>query len=515
LTQGKPDKPRLRLMKSDPRQRQHSEEIELKLALPSADSSSLAKRLSKIPLLARRKPAHQSLYNVYYDTPDQFLRQKRVALRIRRTGTELKPQWLQTLKMGGQDYSALSQRGEWEASLADATLSWDVLNATPWSLIDPDGAVFQALEPCFVTSFERTCWTVHRRDRSVIEIALDIGQIVTGDKSASICELELELLAGQPQALFAIAQELASHIAVLPLAMSKAARGYALGQASLDTPVRGQPPLLTPDLPLPLAARQLLQEMFCQFLANLNALRSSDDPEVVHQARIGWRRFKSTGRLFRSALVVQEPPSLQPLEPLMAFMGELRDLDVARTETLPPLAASYTGGDARRTAEWEELVLAMLDAANIHRKAVRYALEEPAVGQSLLATLQWLEELSAGNEKKDAQKQREHLPCGKPTIQPGNIACAFFPSASVTALKPCARCCRKEVPGAGICKQPICSRSSGVPAISCKRASWQPNSGLTGDWWRSCAASPPDINTSVNDFRSAIGLDVASSMETI
>jgi inorganic triphosphatase YgiF len=394
-------------MKSDPRQRQHSEEIELKLALPSADSSSLAKRLSKIPLLARRKPAHQSLYNVYYDTPDQFLRQKRVALRIRRTGTELKPQWLQTLKMGGQDYSALSQRGEWEASLADATLSWDVLNATPWSLIDPDGAVFQALAPCFVTSFERTCWTVHRRDRSVIEIALDIGQIVTGDKSAPICELELELLAGQPQALFAIAQELASHIAVLPLAMSKAARGYALGQASLDTPVRGQPPLLTPDLPLPLAARQLLQEMFCQFLANLNALRSSDDPEVVHQARIGWRRFKSTGRLFRSALVVQEPPSLRPLEPLMTFMGELRDLDVARTETLPPLAASYTGGDARRTAEWEELVLAMLDAANIHRKAVRYALEEPAVGQSLLATLQWLEELSAGNEKKDAQKQRE------------------------------------------------------------------------------------------------------------
>lgn len=394
-------------MKSDQPLRQHSEEIELKLALPSSDPSSLAKRLAKTPLLARRMPAHLPLHNVYYDTPDQLLRQKRVALRIRRMGSEVKPQWLQTLKMGGQDYSALSQRGEWEATLPNATLSWDVLKLTPWSLIDPDGSVFQALTPCFVTYFERTCWTVHRRDRSVVEIALDIGQIATGDKIAPICELELELLAGQPQALFAIAQQIARNIAVLPLTLSKAARGYALGQASLDMPVRGQPPLLTPDLPLPLAARQLLQEMFCQFTANLNALRTSDDPEVVHQARIGWRRFKSTCRLFRSSLLVRELPALQPLEPLMTFMGELRDLDVARTETLPPLAATYTGGDARRAGEWEELELAMLDAANIHRKAVRYALEDPAVGQALLATLQWLEELSARNEKKDAQNQRK------------------------------------------------------------------------------------------------------------
>jgi hypothetical protein len=48
---------------------QHSQEIELKLALPSSDPSSLAKRLARVPVLARRKPTHQQLHNVYYDTP--------------------------------------------------------------------------------------------------------------------------------------------------------------------------------------------------------------------------------------------------------------------------------------------------------------------------------------------------------------------------------------------------------------------------------------------------------------
>ena len=88
-------------------------EIELKLALPTSHPASLVKRLAQTSVLARRKATHQQLHNVYYDTPKQILQQQRVALRIRRIGSEAKPQWLQTLKMGGSSDSALSQRGEW------------------------------------------------------------------------------------------------------------------------------------------------------------------------------------------------------------------------------------------------------------------------------------------------------------------------------------------------------------------------------------------------------------------
>jgi len=47
----------------------HSQEIELKLALPMSDPSSLAKRLARTPVLARRKATQLHLHNVYYDTP--------------------------------------------------------------------------------------------------------------------------------------------------------------------------------------------------------------------------------------------------------------------------------------------------------------------------------------------------------------------------------------------------------------------------------------------------------------
>jgi len=379
-----------------------SQEIELKLALPTSDPASLAKQLARVPVLARRKPTHQHLHNVYYDTPEQILRQKCIALRIRRVGSDAKPEWLQTLKTGGRGDSALSQRGEWEVPVPSATLALDVLKVTPWSGIDPDGTVFRALKPTFVTTFERISWSVRRRDGSMIEVALDLGHIMAGEKRTPLCELELELLAGQPAALFDLAQQIARTIAVLPLTMSKAERGYALAQDALDMPLRAQSPKLTNDLSLPAAAGRVMREMFCQFTANLNALRTSDDPEVVHQARVGWRRFRSALRLFKPALTVDAMPSWQALHTLLSFLGELRDIDVAWTDTLPPLADAYTAGDARRTDAWHAMTQSLLHAANLQRKSVRYALHEPAVGASLLATTQWLEVLSARNGPGDA-----------------------------------------------------------------------------------------------------------------
>lgn len=386
--------------------KQRTQEIELKLALPSSDPSSLAKRLARVPVLARRKPTHQHLHNVYYDTPEQILRKKCVALRIRRVGSGAKPQWLQTLKTGGRDDSALSQRGEWEVPVPTDTLALDVLKATPWSKIDPEGRIFPALAPCFVTSFERTCWLVRRRDGSVIEVALDLGQIVANGKSTPICELELELLEGQPSALFDLAQQIASTIAVMPVNISKAERGYALAQDCLDKPLGAKPPKLASDLSLTATAGLVLREMFCQFITNLNALRTSDDPEVVHQARVGWRRFRSALRLFKPALAVDAMPSWQELQPLLSFLGELRDLDVALTDTLPPLADAYVAGDPRRTDAWQAMTQALQQAAKLQRKSVRYAFHEPTVGATLLATTQWLEDLSTLTRPVDAEIKR-------------------------------------------------------------------------------------------------------------
>lgn len=387
------------------------EETELKLALlHTGNPSHLEKRLARVPVLARRKATHQHLHNVYYDTPQRTLQRQRIALRMRHLSGEARPRWVQTLKIGGASDSALSRRGEWEAAVPGSSLSQAALQTTPWSAIDPDGAVFQALAPVFITTFDRTSWLVRKRDGSQVEVSLDVGKITYADTSTPICELELELMAGQPQALFDVALQIASSIATLPLGASKAERGYALAQDLAHAPTPAQPPALTARMPLQQAALQVLREPVNQFTRNLNTLYGSENPEVLHQARIGWRRFRTALWLFKSVHPGTAMPALQALRPLLTFMGELRDLDVARTETLLPWQQPYTAGDPRRTEKWQALEQALQQAAQLQRKAVRYALEQPAVGATLLALTQWLEDVAALETPAAPEKiRKKHL----------------------------------------------------------------------------------------------------------
>ena len=381
-----------------------SEEIELKLALPAGDPAELAKKLARVPGLAGRKPSHRQLHNTYYDTPEQTLRHKRVALRLRRVGSDAKPDWLQTLKIGGSGNSALSQRGEWETAVPGTGLALPALGATPWADFDPDGHLFRQLAPCFETSFDRTSWTVRKRDGSVLEVSLDVGQIMAQGKSVPILELELELLAGQPSVLFELARQIARSISVLPEHRSKAERGYALAEDSINLPLRARPPAFSTKMSPAEAAQCVLREMFCQFTANLNTLRHSNDPEVLHQARVGWRRFRSAFRLFKPVLDAAAAPSWEPLETLLTLVGELRDLDVARTETLPKFADAYIAGNDRRQEKWQALMQTLTQSSDVQRKAVCYALAVPAVGVTWLGITQWLEELTQQKQSADARE---------------------------------------------------------------------------------------------------------------
>jgi inorganic triphosphatase YgiF len=381
------------------------EEIELKLGLPGADPSTLLALLKRVPVLARRKRTTLHLHNVYFDAPALALRRQRIALRLRRVGNAARPQWLQTRKTAGRADSALSQRGEWEAPVREARLSLKALKKTPWPGIDADGNIFRALVPVFETNFERTVWLIRQRDGSVVEVALDIGHILAGERSTPLCEIELELKAGKPTALFDIAKEIAGHIAVLPAAISKAERGYALTQETAGSALRAAPPSLPTRLPVTSAAQRVLCEMFSQFTSNLGTVLISDDPEVVHQARVGWRRFKSARRLFAPVLALEAVPSWQPLQTVLICLGRLRDLEVAGRETLPALADAYIADDPRRADIWQHMTQSLAQATQLQRKTVRYALQDPTVGACLLATTQWLEGLSLPDQDADASGQ--------------------------------------------------------------------------------------------------------------
>lgn len=373
-------------------------EIEIKLALPAvpADAAGWAAQLARIPLLARRKVLRQQVHSVYYDTPAQTLRAQRAALRLRRVGTPEQPQWLQTLKTAGRSDSALSQRGEWEMPVAGPALELAALHDSPWPQMDAAGDIAAALVPCFVTDFERTTWRVTQPGGVMVEVALDVGTISAAGHTAPLCELELELLAGPPAALFALAQKIARTVPVLPLAASKAERGFALAQhGQALTVVTARPKQLPLQRPTVQAlARCVLGEMFQQFSANLYGLQSgAAAPEWAHQARVGWRRFRSVCRLLRPLLAAWPMPDATALRPLHSHLGHLRDLQVAQTETLPRWVDAYVDGDAARAAAWQALQVHLEQAVARQLQLVRDSLAQPAVGQTLLAVSHWLETL--------------------------------------------------------------------------------------------------------------------------
>lgn len=364
-------------------------EIELKLLLPGADPKTIADKLAKHPALARQAQDVLWLDNRYFDTPSFTLRKQRAALRLRRVGER----WVQTLKTAGVSQGGLSQRGEWETEVHAGALELSALQATPWSTsMDPDGALFTQLKPCFSTQCQRTTWHVKLANGSAVEVALDTGSIEADGQSLPLLELELELLEGAPDALFDIAQALAQHAAVLPCDVSKAERGYALAEGLTHPPARARPVRLNAHVHPTLAAQTTLSEMFDQFTRNLAGLCHCDDPELVHQARVGWRRWRSAARLFRPWLPAL--PDRENLRPLLEALGRLRDLDVARTETLPRWTDAYLAHDAATRAKDVHKAHALLESAcQTEREAVRQALRQPGTGQALLGFTAWLHHL--------------------------------------------------------------------------------------------------------------------------
>ena len=372
-----------------------SAEIELKLALPGADPKAVGEQLAALPLLAALPVTQQKLRNIYFDTPAQHLRQARAVLRLRSQRQDGgKVHWLQALKTEDTSAGGLSQRGEWEATVREGKLDPVVLQGTPWPTLDADGTLLPQLAPCFETDATRTLRLFTGDDGSRIEVVLDVGAIRAGDERAELCELELELLKGAPDALFALADHIASHLPVLPDPVSKAERAWRLVDGTTRAPRRARKLELAENTPVLLAAQTVLGEMLGQFIENLSGIVRADGPELVHQARVGWRRWRSALWLFKPLLGEAHPaPDTTALRPLLKALGAMRDLDVAALESLPQWADAYIAGDAERAQQWQAMETAVTAERRMRRAGLLSALESPPTGQALLALERWLHAL--------------------------------------------------------------------------------------------------------------------------
>lgn len=206
-------------------------EVELKLALAPAGIGALLSH----PLLASQPPLTQTLANTYFDTPTNDLANARVAVRLRQVDERV----LQTVKTAGQGGGGLSSRQEWEWPVTGNQLDQEGLAALP----PFQGELAERLAnlaPKLRTDFTRRSWQLNWQG-SHVEVVMDEGEIESGAYRTPICELELELKAGEPETLWSLAIALAEKIPLRPSDSSKASRGNALAAQQWPLPEAATP----------------------------------------------------------------------------------------------------------------------------------------------------------------------------------------------------------------------------------------------------------------------------------
>lgn len=188
-----------------------------------------------------------AMFSTYYDTDDRSLSRRRASLRVRQEDDRR----MATVKLGKPASNGLHQRLEWSADLTGDHHDWsdqpDNGLDTAWFLKsavsdgDPDERLRELLLDIDGRPLLEICQAVFIRQAydigfgdTLMELALDIGELRAGTLSEPVCELELELKEGDVRDLMALGQELLRRFDLEPESRSKYARCLAMLQRLQD-----------------------------------------------------------------------------------------------------------------------------------------------------------------------------------------------------------------------------------------------------------------------------------------
>ena len=348
-------------------------ERELKFGIHSPDAAQ--RLLRALPAAARAR--RQQVHSVYYDTPDLRLKRAGAALRLRRVGRK----WLQTLKAPQGAQSALAARAEWEMPTPRQRLDCalfpreEVRAATGLDLL----RLARDLRPAFATHFERKAVLLALGHGVRAEACIDRGQIEAGSARESILELELELMEGEPGPMLGLAETLVAPFGLTLERASKAERGYRLASSTHpEPPAKWQRPAIDEEAAASDAFAVLCAAALAQIGANAPGVARGDDPEYLHQLRVGVRRLLSALRAFRPLLRRKHADAVtRQMRGMMRVLGAARDWDVFR-ETLQHAAAS------------KELAARARYKATRARRSARTLVTSAAFQTAQLRALRWL-----------------------------------------------------------------------------------------------------------------------------
>ncbi|MEO8081597.1 MAG: CHAD domain-containing protein [Caldimonas sp.] len=314
-------------------------ETELKFALDPARAGAVRASLRGAKARARL------IESSYFDTPDSRLAAAGLSLRLRRTGRA----WAQTLKAPGagavdrlEDTVARPGRFSRVGPVVDAALHHGTdAGAQLERALSADRGAPAPLVLRFRTIVRRVALELCTPEARV-ELAFDRGEIVAGDATAPLCELEYELKSGSARALIGFGEAgVAAHGLCLDTA-SKSARGERLARGdAFGEPVKASPPALRAGMAGPALLRAALGACFDQVGANASEVSRGDrSDERVHQLRVGLRRLRTVARELGHLQAALDPGWQASIDNASRALGRFRDRTTVLATMQSRLAAA-------------------------------------------------------------------------------------------------------------------------------------------------------------------------------
>ena len=287
-----------------------TKEVELKLEL-TADAADRLEAAGLFP----GQPEIIRQHAIYFDTSDHTLSASGLSLRIRQNGDKR----VQTIKVNGGAAAGLFVRSEWEREVESDHPIIDESTPIPALMNDEMGE----LGPLFAVENERHLW-----NSGAVEISLDRGSIIAGERETPVCEVELEQKGSDPAAIFALARRIDALAPVRLGIMSKAERGYRLLGPTL-TATKAEPIKLDADMTAARAFQEIVHACLRQFRLNEPLIADNQETAALHQARVALRRLRSAISIDKRMVADKRADILnRELRWLAAELGKARDLDV-------------------------------------------------------------------------------------------------------------------------------------------------------------------------------------------
>ncbi|MDO4270534.1 MAG: CYTH domain-containing protein [Eubacteriales bacterium] len=156
----------------------------------------------------------------YFDTADGLLRRQEAALRLRREN-ERSVCCMKLRNENTPEGMRAHEEYECDAQSVEQGLAALPGKGAPRALCEAASAA--PLELICTVDFRR-CAVLLQQSNTVCELALDEGTLCREGRTAPLCEIELELIAGDEAVFHELAGELAEHLSLVPEPESKLAR---------------------------------------------------------------------------------------------------------------------------------------------------------------------------------------------------------------------------------------------------------------------------------------------------